>query len=139
MYNYEDFVKSNFMREMYSNENVLENMEIGFLKGNAFTNLYKPYKNYEIKRIIPKNKQEDLLLKLNETSFYAHELNLLLDINPNNKEILQKFNDYRNQSNSLLNQYESLYGPITMSSNSLNTYPFPWSTTSFPWEKGGIN
>jgi len=124
---------------MYNQENILENEELGFTKGNAFKNLYVPYKNYEIKKIIPKNKQEALLLKLNETSFYAHELNLLLDINPNNRDMLQKFNNYRNITNDLLNQYESLYGPITISSNSLNSYPFPWSTSTFPWEKGGIN
>ena len=138
MYNYEDFLKNNYFRGIYNNEDTLENIEEGFSKGNAFKNLYVPYKNYKVKRIVPRNQQEELLLKLNEVSFYAHEINLLLDVDPNNKEMLQKFNEYRNLSNDLLNQYESLYGPINTSSNSLNSYPFAWSTTSFPWEKGSV-
>jgi len=138
MYNYEDFLKANYFRGIYNNEDTLENIEEGYAKGNAFKNLYVPYKDYKVKRITPRNEKEQLLLRLNEVCFYAHELNLLLDVNPDNKELLQKFNEYRNMSNDLLNQYESLYGPITMSSNSLNSYPFAWSTTPFPWEKGSV-
>ena len=138
MYNYEDFLKTNYFRGIYNNEDTLENIEEGYAKGNAFKNLYVPYKDYKVKRITPRNEKEQLLLRLNEVCFYAHELNLLLDVNPDNRELLQKFNEYRNMSNDLLNQYESLYGPITMSSNSLNSYPFAWSTTPFPWEKGSV-
>ena len=138
MYNYEDFLKTNYFRGIYNNEDTLVNIEEGYAKGNAFKNLYVPYKDYKVRKLTPKNNQEELFLKLSEASFYAHEINLLLDVHPDNREMLQKFNEYRNLSNELLNQYESLYGPINMMSDSLNSYPFAWSTTAFPWEKGSV-
>ena len=35
--------------------------------------------------------------------------------------------------NALMEQYENMYGPLVISSNSLNTTPWAW-VSSFPWE-----
>ena len=137
MYNYDEFLRNNYIRGMYNNEDTLENIYEGYSKGNAFKNLYDSYKNYKIKRPTPKNEEEDLLLKLNAASFYAHEINLLLDVYPDNKEMLAKFNEYRNITNSLINEYESKYGAINIKSNALNKSPWNWEQTNFPWERGG--
>lgn len=134
MYNYQDFLKNNYMRGIYNNEDILENIYEGYSKGNAFKNLYDPYKNYKVKKLVPQNEQQDLFLKLSEVSFYAHEINLLLDVDPNNREMLKKFNEYRNMANNLINQYESKYGPINLNSNALNNYPFAWEKNNFPWD-----
>ena len=48
--------------------------------------------------------------------------------------MLKKFNEYRNIANNLINQYESKYGPINLSSNALNNYPFAWEKNNFPWD-----
>ena len=68
------------MRGIYNDENILENINEGYSKGNAFKNLYVPYKNYKVKKLVPRNEQEDLFFKLSAAAFYAHEINLLLDI-----------------------------------------------------------
>lgn len=139
MYNYQDFLKNNYMRGIYNDENTLENINEGYSKGNAFKNAYIPYKNYKVKKLVPRNEQEDLFLKLSAAAFYAHEINLLLDIEPDNREMLAKFNEYRNLTNNLMNQYEAKYGAINTASDALNSYPWNWEKNSFPWDKeGGI-
>jgi spore coat protein JB len=62
-----------------------------------------------------------------------HDLNLYLDVFPNDKEILSKFMEYENMYNDLLENYEKKYGPINVN-NTLGTTPFNWVNTSFPWE-----
>ena len=137
MYNYDEFLRNNYIRGIYNNEDTLENIYEGYSKGNAFKNLYDPYKNYVVRRPVAKNEKEDLLLKLNAASFYAHELNLLLDIYPDNREMLAKFNEYRNLSNNLMNEYESKYGALNIKSNALNQPSWNWDKEAFPWDKGG--
>ena len=73
-----------------------------------------------------------------ENAFAAHELNLYLDINPDNNSLLTLFNDYRERANALKEEYEANYGPISISSNVLINQPFLWEETSWPWE-GGMN
>ena len=137
MYNYDDFLRNNYVNGIYNNENTLETIYEGYSKGNAFKNLYDPYKNYKVRRPTPRNEEEDLLLKLNAAAFYAHEINLLLDVYPDNREMLAKFNEYRNLTNNLMNEYESKYGALNIKSDVLNKAPWGWDQESFPWDKGG--
>ena len=62
------------------------------------------------------------------------DLNLYLDIYPDNKNAINLFNQYRMQKENLTNEYESTYGPITLSRNSLNTYPWAWDNMPWPWD-----
>ena len=137
MYNYDEFLRNNYVRGIYNNEDNLENIYEGYSKGNAFKNLYDPYKNYKVRKPNPKNEEEDLLLKLNAASFYAHEINLLLDVYPNNTEMLTKFNEYRNLTNNLINEYQAKYGALNLTSDALNKNPWNWDQAKFPWDKGG--
>ena len=61
-------------------------------------------------------------------------LNLYLDLHPQDGNAIDLFNQYRMQKESLTNEYESKYGPITLSSNSLNTYPWAWDNMPWPWD-----
>lgn len=105
----------------------------GYTRGNMFQNLYSEYQNYRPQRLVGKNKQQQQLLQLGEVAFAAHDLNLYLDNFPNDKEAIQKFNEYRRETNRLMEEYENTYGPLVISSNSLNTIPWAWSSR-FPWE-----
>ena len=106
-------------------------------RGNLFANLYDPYKNYQPVALTGKNEKEKLYLDFIRMAFAAHELNLYLDNFPNDQSMIQLFNDYRQKSDTLKNQYEQKYGPIDISSNALNTTPFAWVDQKWPWE-GGI-
>lgn len=108
--------------------------EEGYNKGNLFANLYDQYKNYNPRPLKAVSEKERLLLELSRIKFAAHELNLYLDIYPDDNSMLTLFNDYRNRANELKKQYESLYGPLTISSNSLENSPFMWVENSWPWE-----
>ena len=74
------------------NNSKLVSVDEGFLRGNLFKDEYKPYKNYEYGKIIPKNQREALLLEIMELSFAINDINLYLDLHPNDEEMLRKFN-----------------------------------------------
>lgn len=110
----------------------------GFTKGNMFKNLYNPYKNYHPQTLKAMNDQEALYLRLAEIEFAAHDLNLYLDLHPQDGNMLDLFNQYRMEGNQLMMEYERKYGPINIVSDSLNQSPFLWQTQAFPWNEGGL-
>ena len=111
----------------------------GYLRGNMFRNLYNQYKNYEPAILRPTNEQEEMFLRMSEKEFAAHDLNLYLDLYPNDGNALDLFNKYRKEANRLMMEYEEKYGPILISSDSLNTSPFLWQTLIFPWNMEGLS
>ena len=111
----------------------------GYLRGNIFRNLYNQYKNYEPAILRPTNEQEEMFLRMSEKEFAAHDLNLYLDLYPNDGNALDLFNKYRKEANKLMMEYEEKYGPILISSDSLNTSPFLWQTLIFPWNMEGLS
>lgn len=113
--------------------NLYEPLE-GYTRGNLFKNLYNPYKNYRPQRISINSEQEELLTSIGEYSFASHELNLYLDVYPNDQKALNLFNKYREQANELMQKYERKYGPLTVNSKENTKIPFPWEANSWPWE-----
>ena len=67
-------------------------------------------------------------------AFAAHELNLYLDLHPEDTTMLTLFNDYRQKTNDLTKQYEEKYGPLSISSDALTQAPFMWEQNAWPWE-----
>lgn len=132
MYNYNlNDRDGNRMVSLYSPEE-------GYMKGNLFPELYDQYGNYQPVMLRAKDEQSRLLLELSAVSFASHELNLYLDLHPNDESVLALFNDYRRKSNLLMDEYETKYGPITVNSDSLNASPFLWEVDAWPFE-GGSN
>lgn len=115
----------------YQNSLDLFNPYEGFLKGNAFKDQYIPYKDYKVAKINFNSEKEELLFNISEYTFMMHEMNLYLDVNPNNQEALNKFNEYRNKTNELIMQYERKYGPL-MVLNSDDDKSFNW-INKWPW------
>ena len=58
----------------------------------------------------------------------------LLDIYPNDKDMIALFNQYRTELNRLKEEYQSKYGPIMTDSNANQVYPFAWINSPWPWE-----
>ncbi|MBR4619176.1 MAG: spore coat protein CotJB [Bacilli bacterium] len=125
----------NMNMNMNMNTNVnLFNPEEGYEKGNLFKNLYSQYKNYNQKKLQAKDEKTRLWLDMSKNLFAQHELNLYLDINPNDESMIALFNDYRNKANQLKEQYEKSFGPICITSDVLNNSPFLWEEMAWPWE-----
>ena len=105
----------------------------GYLKGNMYSNIYEQYKNYKPANIIPKTEKEQDLFNLNQIGFAMHDINLYLDVNPNDQQMLNLFTKYKDMYNQLFTQYESKYGPISVN-NTGNQIPFEWENKKYPWE-----
>ena len=127
----------NAMYNYYSNmmNNNFVNPDEGFIKGNMIAYEYEPYKNYSY--IIPmiSNEKEMLLEQIQIYSFAAHDLNLYLDLNPNDKEALALFYKYKRESVKLTNEYENRYGPINLEDNNLKESPWAWINEPWPWNE----
>ena len=115
-----------------SNNNILDT-KLGFKRGNLFNNLYDEYKNYKPQELKANNEKEDLLLQIDEQRFAMIEMNLYLDLYPNNKEALNRFNTYLKKEKELVTLYESKYGPLTTSSP-VQTNNWTWNNSPWPWE-----
>ena len=104
----------------------------GFIHGTMFKDLYDPYKTNKPFKIEPMNEQAEMLTKYDALCFAKIDLNLYLDINPEDKEALDLFNKYRTEAENLKNMYESKYGPLTTDSDFLNTWS--WKDSPWPWQ-----
>ena len=103
----------------------------GFMKGNLFKNLYIPYKNYKPKNLEFKDQKSRMLKDILEAGFAMHEVNLYLDLHPDDTSMIELFNDYRRKMLELTEEYESLYGPLNLTSDYLDVSPFLWEELGF--------
>ena len=126
---YKDYNKMNM-----TNQNSLYDPYNGLIRGNLFRNLYDPYKSGEPYEIKPMNAQAQQLTNIDALSFAMVDLGLFLDVNPNNQDGIKLFNQYREEKEKLTKDYESKYGPITLDSDSLNSYPWSWNDMPWPWD-----
>ncbi len=124
-------INSNYQNN--KNDLNLFNPYEGYLKGNAFKNEYKPYKDYKVAKISINNEKDEMLLNIGEYSFMMHDLNLYLDVHPNDKEALNSFIMYRNKVNELITKYERKYGPLCVKGIIDNNVPFAWVNKMWPW------
>ena len=117
----------------YTNPSLVNPTE-GYNRGNMFANLYDQYKNYRPEQLEGRTEQDRLFLELSRIHFAAHELNLYLDLNPNDTSMIKLFNDYREKCEQLTKEYERKYGPLSLKSDALNQTPFMWEKSQWPWE-----
>ncbi len=106
----------------------------GFIRGNMFNELYHPYSNSGPFPLAPTNEKEALLNKVQEYNFALIDLNLYLDVHPDDQEKISLFNDYLNKSQMATREYEQRYGPLNLNSDALNTFPWSWLIPPWPWE-----
>lgn len=114
------------------NPNKLYDFYEGFIRGNMFPDLYNQYKVTSPFDIVPKNEEEDLLTYIDAYCFAAHEMNLYLDNNPNDRDMIDVFKKYTNEANKYINEYERKYGPLFVDAST--TYPWAWNKSPWPWE-----
>lgn len=132
----------NFNTNINQNNNMQANTLFGpyegYTKGNMFRNLYEQYRNYTPAAITPRSEQEQALLNLNQMQFAMHDLNLYLDVFPDDRNMMNQFITFRNNYNRLLEEYENNYGAININSSSLNNTPFGWVIEQWPWDRRSL-
>ena len=132
-YNYYNSLNNPYMSNNNYDSNNLYGAYEGYLKGNMFKNLYEQYKNFKPNTIELKNEKEQNLFNLNQIGFALHDINLYLDVNPNDQKMLELFTKYKDLYNNLFTQYESKYGALCVNQVN-NQIPFEWEKDMFPWE-----
>ena len=113
----------------------LSNDKVGLQRGNMFNNEYKPYKNLNPKSIIASTEKDELCLKLFECNFAIIDLNLYLDLHPENKDLYELYKDYVKKYEEYKNNYEQKYGSLDITDIKTNYYN--WIKNPWPWDKNG--
>lgn len=80
-------------------------------------------------------KQFSMLLKIQELTFIANDLNLYLDTHPCDEEALKDYNQAAESARKLAEQYEKEFGPLYnfgLQENADDTWR--WIDSPWPWE-----
>lgn len=111
------------------------NLEEALKRGNLFPSLYDQYKNYQPSALMVNTAREKALLDIQMLDFTINDLNLYLDLYPNDKKAYSMFKKLVEECLEKKREYSSIYGPLTMD-NVADEYE--WSTGVWPWEEGGM-
>ncbi len=113
------------------------NAKEGFLKGNMFKDEYKPYKNLTYINIRPNNDREAKLYTVMEYSFAINDMNLYLDLHPEDKQALRLLEEFIKEEKEAKEEYIRKYGPLTV--NETKGDKFEWIDSPWSWENLGGN
>ena len=119
------------MNDNLSMNNKLVSVEEGFNRGNMCDNLFWPYKY--IANVNANNPKEELMLNIQRYCFASHEMNLYLDLYPNDVQAIGIYNQYKNELDRLVKEYENKYGKICLGIN--ENYTWDWVNAPWPWER----
>jgi hypothetical protein len=110
----------------------------GLNRGNMFADEYKPYKNQYYK-VVVRGRRDELLLKIQELTFAAKDLNIYLDLHPTDTTTLETYKGYVRELNNLKSIYEREFGPIA-ASDVTSSKEFTWVNNPWPWDnnRGGM-
>ena len=120
----------------FDKANTLTTVPDGFSKGNMFQEEYIPYKEYKAAKLIANSKQEELLLEIMALSFAINDLNIYLDLHPENTEMLKRFKELTEKSCEKEMEYVKCYGPLEVMDNE-SLSKFDWINKPWPWENVG--
>lgn len=132
---YYNYTNNNYNKPMYTedvNANSIYDPYQGFIRGNMFPKLYNGYKLTN-----PLPLDNSLKTYLDAICFAAHDINLYLDIYPDDKDMIMAFSAYSKEADKLLEEYQKQFGPILVNSEANMVYPWAWDNEPWPWEKQG--
>ena len=132
--NFRNFNMDPYINNSFNSADNLYNPYNGFIRGNLFKDIYDPYLDKEPYEIKPINEQANMLTNIDALCFALIDLNLYLDVNPNDRNKINLFNKYKEEKEKLTKDYEAKYGPLTLNSDSLNSYPWAWNNMPWPWD-----
>lgn len=127
--NNEDVFKRYFNLE--KKNNFLEPKE-ALILGNTFFDMYEPYKNYKPREIVANTEKEKLMLRIRELSHVVGDLNLYLDLCPDDKDTYNLFKKYVTELNELSCLYSEKYEVLELNKDVNGSYT--WESGIWPWE-----
>ena len=116
------------------NDSIINLVE-GFSRGSIFENTYSIYKNHKYMLKVD-NERDKLLYKIQIYCFAIKDLNLYLDLHPNETDKLILFKKYNDELKKLKEEYNSKYSPLCLNDVN-NTSKWTWINNPWPWDKGG--
>ena len=135
-----NFFHDNFdMYPMFRNEDTrikqpkLFEPKEAMMLGNLFKDLYMTYNGFSNFYIQPKTQRDILMLEVQTSTFVAHEINLYLDMYPNNQRMIDLFHEASKKLNEAIKAYEAEFGPLTVD-HSDSAAPFEWINGPWPWD-----
>lgn len=134
LFDNDDYLSMLFNNDKYNYAvNNFKDTNEKFYRGNMFDNEFVPYKNMTFIKPKLKTKREKVLEKLMEVTFAIIDYNLYLDVNPEDKDILDLYNSKCKELETLKEEYEKVYGPLCMMKGGYDTYK--WINSPWPWDK----
>lgn len=124
----------NISNMKYSSKDGKIDLENGFYLGNIFVDTYKPYKNFKQKKVNAYSEQEKMLLRIQELDFILNDLNLYLDINPNDDKVYNLFKNTVLELQNLKEKYEEKYMVLKLMDDTKGKYT--WIDNPWPWDGG---
>ena len=79
-----------------------------------------------------------MLLKIQELTFKVIDLNIYLDIHPNDNELYNEFKNTVKELKTYKDTYEKNYGPLCMT-DTLYYDSYKWTKNPWPWMNEGGN
>ncbi len=137
MQDYYNYNNNNYNQPLYDQEpnpRGLYEPYQGFIRGNMFPELYNGYKLNKPFEVSPMNEQAQILTYIDSLGFAMTDLNLYLDVHPDDQSAIDLYNQYRSHNIDYTNQYENKYGPLLQNSNALKSVPWAWNDSPWPWE-----
>ena len=119
----------------FNRNSELFSKEEGLNKGNMFKGIYDPYKNY-IYRVVVKGEKDELLLTIQQLTFKAIDLNLYLDVYPEDEVCYKEFKETIEELNKYKDLYEKNYGPLC-AFETLYYNSYKWLKNPWPWMNEG--
>ena len=126
-YNYYDYLNNassrndyyNYNNNNYNHPTYTEDVDAkkiydpyqGFIRGNMYPNLYNGYKINPVD-IKPANEQANLLTYLDALCFATIDIQLYLDIYPEDKNMYDLYHKYVIDSHRLSDEYQEKYAPL---------------------------
>ena len=80
--------------------------------------------------------QSKLLHEINILSFTIVELTLFLDTHPDNQEAMRHFDYYNRLKKDKYEEYNNMFGPLSLNQAKGRTQEFQWTMQPWPWEGG---
>ena len=119
------------------NDDKLVSSKEGFLRGNMFKNEYKPYKSLTYVDIRPQSDREAKLFNVMQFSFAINDLNLYLDLHPDDTRVVRLFEELVKEEKQAKKEYMEKYGPLTVTK--VKGDKFDWIESPWPWDDLGGN
>jgi len=125
---------SNF-NDVPRDNNELFSVKEGFMRGNMFRDEYKPYKNLTYLPLNPRTEKEKKLYDIMGLCFAITDLNLYLDLYPDDQECFRILKQYIAEEKKLKDEFSKMYGPLTINGDVGNSYK--WLENPWPWDNEG--